>query len=161
MVDEFPPSELIYKSFIYKYKTELTSCKLSYRCKFRNKCKVIMNVNKDDLRKYLSKEIEKIDVIYPGKAKNNHKCKGVKEKYLTTSTANLDEILTLREAQDIAIKIMKNIIEKPFSYHKTTLENANIMMPDNWIKNQLQKIREEKFPPNELYLSNICAITID
>ncbi len=94
MADKFPPSELIYKSLIYKYKTELTSCKLSYRCKFRNKCKVIMNVNKDDLRKYLSKEIEKIDVIYPGKAKNNHKCKGVKEKYLTTSTANLDEILT-------------------------------------------------------------------
>lgn len=56
---------------------------------------------------------------------------------------------------------MKNIIEKLFSYHKTTLENANIIMSDNWIKNQLQKIREEKFPPNELYLSNICTITID
>ena len=56
---------------------------------------------------------------------------------------------------------MKNIIEKPFSYHKTTLENATIIMPDNWIKSQLQKIREEKFLPNELYLSKICAITID
>ncbi len=43
-----------------------------------------MNVNKDDLRKYLSKEIEKIDAICPGKAKNNHKCKGVKENDLTT-----------------------------------------------------------------------------
>ena len=27
--------------------------------------------------------------------------------------------------------------------------------------NQLQKIIEEKFPPNKLYLSNICTITID
>jgi hypothetical protein len=33
-------------------------------------------------------------------------------------------------------------------------------MPDNWIKNQLQKIKEEKFPPNDLYLSYICTIII-
>ena len=30
-----------------------------------------MNVNKEDLRKYLAKEIDKIDLIYPGKAKEN------------------------------------------------------------------------------------------
>ena len=48
-----------------------------------------MNVNKDELWKYISKEIEKIDVMYPGKAKNNHTCKGVKEKALITSTAKL------------------------------------------------------------------------
>jgi hypothetical protein len=59
--------------------------------------------------------------MYPGKTKNNHKCKGVKENYLTTSTANADEILTKKEAEDIAIKIKKNIIEKPFSYHKIRL----------------------------------------
>ena len=71
MSDNFPPSELIFKSYIYKYKTELASGKISYRCKFRNKCSVIMNVNKEELRKYLAKEIDKIDLIYPGKAKEN------------------------------------------------------------------------------------------
>ena len=61
---------IIHKLYIYKYKTELASEKLSYRCKFKNKCKVIMYINKEELRKYLSKETEKIELIYPGKAKN-------------------------------------------------------------------------------------------
>ena len=52
MEEEFPSSELLYKSYIYKHKTELTSGKLSYRCKFRNKCKVNLKVNKEVLRKY-------------------------------------------------------------------------------------------------------------
>ena len=78
MSDNFPPSELIFRSYIYKYKTELASGKISYQCKFRNKYSVIMNVNKEELRKYLAKEIDKIDVIYPGKAKEKHSCKGIK-----------------------------------------------------------------------------------
>lgn len=40
---------------------------------------------------------------------------------------------------------MKNIIEKPFSYHKNTLKNANIIMSDKWIKNQLQKWEKKNF----------------
>ena len=89
MAEEFSPSKQIYNSFIYNYKTELTSRRFSYRCKFRNKCKEILNVNKDELWKYISKEIEKIEVMYPGKAKNNHTCKGEKEKALITSTTKL------------------------------------------------------------------------
>ena len=56
---------------------------------------------------------------------------------------------------------MKNILEKPFSFIKTTLQSANIYLPDIWIKNELQKLREEKFPSNALYLSKICGIAID
>ena len=72
-----------------------------------------MNINNEDLSKYLSKEIQikdKIEVIYPGKAKNKHTYKGVEEITLATSTANIEELLTKREAEETANKIMKNII---------------------------------------------------
>ena len=161
MADEFPPSELTYKSFIYRFKTELSSGKLSYRCKFRTKCSVIMNIQKDSLKKFLSKEIDSLEIIFPGKAKGEHTCKGIKELAQNKESANAGEIMTERETQNLAISIMKNIIEKPFSFHKTALQNANINLKDTWIKNQLQKLREDKFPSNELYLSNIANIIID
>ncbi len=161
MADEFPPSELTYKSFIYRFKTELSSGKLSYRCKFRTKCSVIMNVEKEALRKFLTKEIEALEIIFPSKAKGIHTCKGVKELIQTKESSNTGEIMTEREIHSLAISIMKNIIERPFSYYKAALQNANINLNDTWIKNQLQKLREDKFPSNELYLSNIANIRID
>ena len=69
--------------------------------------------------------------------------------------------MTARETQNLAISIMKNIIERPFSFHKATLHNANINLKDTWIRNQLQKLREDIFPSNELYLSSITNIRID
>ena len=120
-----------------------------------------MNVDKEALKQYLNKEIEALEIIFPGKTKGEHTCKGVKELIQTNESANTGEIMTERETKNLAISIMKNIIERPFSYHKTTLQNANIFLNDNWIKNQLQKIREDKFPSNELYLSDIANIRID
>ena len=79
MEEEFPPSVLTYKSFIYRFKTELSSGKLSYRCKCQAKCSVKMNVQKDSLKKFLNKEIDYLEIIFPRKAKGEHTFKGVKE----------------------------------------------------------------------------------
>ena len=120
-----------------------------------------MNVQKDSLKKFLIKEKDSIEIIFPGKTKGEHTCKGVKELTQTKESANTGEIMTARETQNLAISIMKNIIERAFSFHKTTLQNTNINLKVTWIKNQLQKLREDKFPSNQLYLSNIANIRID
>lgn len=56
--------------------------------------------------------------------------------------------------------ILSNI-EKPFSFHQNNLKTNNIFMTTNQLKWALQKIRHEKFPSNEKFLSNIANIKIN
>ena len=51
-------------------------------------------------------------------------------------------------------------IEKPFLFHMNNLKNNKIILTQNQVKWALQKYRQEMYPSNEKYLTNIANIKI-
>ena len=51
-------------------------------------------------------------------------------------------------------------IEKPFLFHMNNLKNNKIILTQNQVKWALQKYRQEIYPSNEKYLTNIANIKI-
>ena len=56
-MDLSPPNTITIGEFIYSLKAELKEEKYSYRCKFRSKCGIIINISKEEL---IQHEKEKI-----------------------------------------------------------------------------------------------------
>ena len=59
----------------------------------------------------------------------------------------------------VTASIISNI-NKPFSFHLNNLRSNNIYLTKNQNKRLLQKIRENKFPPDVIFLKDISKIKI-
>ena len=51
-------------------------------------------------------------------------------------------------------------INKPLSFHLNNLKNNNITLTKNQTKKILQKIREDIYPSNDIFLKDISQIKI-
>ena len=93
----------------------------------------------------------------------NFTCIGNHENHPKTDklTENTDAFKTEKENIEIAKKLIKNNLQMPLSFHIQNFNANKIKISHNKIKNMLQKIREENFPRDDVFLSNIELINID
>ena len=47
-----PPKHLIIDNYEYSFKESLKNNKYSYRCKYRVKCKITININESEIKKF-------------------------------------------------------------------------------------------------------------
>ena len=53
-INEFNiPKTITINNYVYTFKSELINNNYSYRCKYRNKCKILIKIGKDQLIEYL------------------------------------------------------------------------------------------------------------
>ena len=64
------------------------------------------------------------------------------------------------EINELGLKLIKQHIDKPLSFHLNNLKKNNIQFKRNKIKYYLQKYREESFPEDLYYLAHIEYIII-
>ena len=69
-------------------------------------------------------------------------------------------VLTSNEINELGLKLIKQHIDKPLSFHLDNLKKNNIPFKKNKIKYYLQKYREETFPVDLYYLEHIDFIKI-
>ena len=74
---------------------------------------------------------------------------------------NTDIILTEDDLNKIAKQLIINNIDKPLQFHLDNLKNNKINWKKAKVRNLLYKIREEAFPKDEIFLSNINFIKIN
>lgn len=83
-----------------------------------------------------------------------------KKDYISINDCNpINEDKKLKS--DLVKSLIVCNIEKPFSFYQSNLNTDNIFMTKNQLKWALQKIREENFPTNEKFLSDISNIKIN
>lgn len=109
-----PPRNIIY-NYEYSYKDMLINNYYSYRCKHRNKCKIIIKIEKSELIKISeNREKDKIKNIISSTEKN-HIC--------NTNNKDLKEyqLKGKKLKPDFLKYIIVSKIEKPFSFHYNNL----------------------------------------
>ena len=121
-----------------------------YRCRNRQ-CKYFVKINEKNLHKLLNKEKEIEYTKY--NEHENHK-ENIKVKIDSTS------ILTEEEINKLAHQLILNNINQTLSFHLENFKNNNINWKINKIRKLLYKIRELKFPKDEIFLSSINLINI-
>ena len=61
---------------------------------------------------------------------------------------------------DLAIKIIKNNIDKTPLWHINNLRNSNINWSNNKIINLVYKLQEESYPTNKIFFDKLQYLTI-
>jgi len=150
------PRSITINNFEYTYKNDLANDFYSYRCKHRLKCKIIIKIKATELSKYL--ENKSIVISYSiTSSEKEHTCK--------KQDISTNDYSPINEDKKVKSNLIKSLIlcniEKPISFHQANLKTNNIFMTQNQLKWVLQKIREEKFPTNEKFLSDISNIKIN
>ena len=150
------PQSITLEDFKYTYKGNLKDEKnFIYRCIHRE-CKAQITIDKENILKILAKN-ENSSIEYK-EGKNKHTCENKKREEKKEVKANL--ILSSNEINELGIKLIKQHIDKPLSFHLDNLKNNNIPFAKNKIKNLLEKYREESFPEDHNYLDHIDYIKI-
>ena len=150
------PRNIIIDKFTYPYKNNLANECYLYRCKHRTICKVCIKISKTELIKYIENKTVNISYNITSNEKQ-HTC--IKNDISTT------ESYKLKVDKKLNSNLMKSLIlsntEKPPAFHQTNLKTNNTILTKNQLKWALQKIRQENFPTNEIFLSNIANIKIN
>lgn len=150
------PKSIILDNYNYSLKNELIDNFVSYRCKYRTTCKMIIKINKENLRKYLDPENQdKIAYIITSSVKN-HNCKNNNNENEKKPLKENNDVIKQKE---LGINLINNNLTKPLSFHINNFKTNNIHYTNNQIKYLLQKLREKSFP-NDIAFQKITNITI-
>lgn len=156
MKDDFkPPKTLKINKYIYSFKDELKNDFYSYRCKYRTSCGLTIKVHKNELIKYNDNIASEINYQITSKIKE-HECRGNDNKEIKKEILEPD----YEKKRVLAKSLIIQNLEKDLSFHINNLRNNNIYLKKNSIKWLLQKLREEKYPSDEIFLKDISKITI-
>ena len=149
-----PPSTIFIDNYEYKFKKILAKNKLSYRCKWRTLCKIIITIDQAELIK-VSNFRKNIQLIYKISSDKGHTCN--KRGEICISNNNMSS----SQNNQTAVQLIKLNLSKPLSWHFTNLRNQNIFVSKNKIKNLLKAYREEKYPNDIEFIQNTENININ
>ena len=147
-----PPRNLEIGGYKYSYKDQLINDYYTYRCTHRNKCKIVIKISKTELKEYNNNVQEEIKFEITSKEKI-HTCS---EKIIKVEKSK--EVIDKKKA--LASALIMASINKSLSFHISNLKNNNIYLSKNQTKRLLQKIRENRYPPDDIFLKDISNIKI-
>ena len=156
------PRHIEINKYIYSFKDELKNNFYSYRCKYRQKCKIIIKVAREEIEKYNKNDNYEIQMDISSEQKN-HTCKLDNEEEVKNNQEkenNEKENLNSQKQKEIAKTIIFANLNKPFSFHYENLKTNDIYLTKNQVKRILQTLRESKYPNDNEYLKNISKINI-
>ena len=137
----FPPNNILIQDnkLSLKEKKELKGSIFFYRCMNRKICNAIVHIKKEELVAFKSSDLYLIKIF---KTINEH-----------------SELCTKNIKNNIEkIEIIKNIefnLFKPFSYHYNEIKKIGVDITKNKLKKTLEVCRNQNYPNNEIYLTNI------
>ena len=122
----------------YSFKDNLTN-DYTYICKKRRKCKVVIKIIKEEIRKYNNNPLHKIKYIITS-SESNHTCnQNSKEEEINWK---VEEKKIDIDNKELINSLIYTNIEKFLSFHKNNLRTNNIYLNNNQIKWILQKLRK-------------------
>ena len=112
------PQSITIINYKYTYKGNLKDEKnCIYRCIHRD-CKAQITIDNDNILNVLAKN-DNLNIQYTS-GKNKHSCEINKKEEKKEIPANL--ILTSNEINELGMKLIKNHIDKPLSFHLDNLK---------------------------------------
>ena len=132
-----PPRNITLDKLEYSYKDFLINDYYSYRCKYRNACKITIKIVKKELINIIDNKVNERIKYSKTCTEKNHQC----DKY--NKETNEIEINKKKVKPNFLKSIIISKIEKPFLFHYNNIRNNNIFMTLNQIKWALQKLREK------------------
>ena len=155
-----PPRSIKIDNYYYTYKDALVK-DYSYRCKHRRICGVLISITEKELKLYNENNEHKIKYTISSTLKT-HNCiknednKSKENEKKKKKNVNKNYLLN----KEFINSLIYSNSQKPLSFHKNNLKANNIFLSNNQIKWLLQKIRDEKFPSDALFLEDISNIKI-
>ena len=148
-----PPNNIVIDDFQYVIKGRYANGDVSYRCPFRNKCKIIIRIKKDDIFVIKEKQNIKYDIV---SSQKTHSYKNIEKN----EKEKEGEINSIDKLKKLASELIKQNLQKPLSFHIDIITKANIPLTKRQIKYLLQKIREINLPSDDIFLNDLKNITI-
>ena len=149
------PRDLILNSYTYSFKDKLKNRIYTYRCKHRTTCKVIIKIDKYNLKNYNNNLWDTNKYTFVNNIKEHTRQKFNNEnKVIEINKDNNNHY------KELAKSLILVNINKLLSCHIDNLKKNNINLTNIQIKNLLLKIKENEYTSDEKFLNDITKITI-
>ena len=145
-----PLKELVIDGYKYKYKDRYNNS-FCYRCMFRATCKLTIIILFTEYIKYIKAKDKTTKLSFKVNSKQqSHSCLIKKEK-----EAELKNIINQKEEYELAIRLIKTNLDNQPSFHFNNLHNNNIFWPKKKIERILYKLKEEKYPVDNIFFKEL------